>query len=92
MRPGKASTCFSMALIWFLPDLTMSSACASRCVHPITAMHPCLHLLRHVATVLFALERTLSGHDGFDKRALWRVPKLEVQAFNVSTAQAEGIP
>ncbi|KPD13140.1 hypothetical protein AN476_07560 [Phaeobacter sp. 11ANDIMAR09] len=39
---------------------------------------------------MFALQRALGGHDGFDELTFWRVVKLEVQALNGCVPLAEG--
>tara|TARA_R110002072_G_scaffold150788_2_gene299363 strand:+ start:5039 stop:5725 length:687 start_codon:yes stop_codon:yes gene_type:complete len=58
-------------------------------MHPIAGLHPCFHLLRDLAPVLLALQRTLGGHDGLDKLAFRRLVKGEVQALYACTARAE---
>ncbi|MFT3815219.1 MAG: hypothetical protein QM740_17865 [Acidovorax sp.] len=45
-------------------------------------LHARLHFLHGLATVLFALQRALGRHHGFDKFAFRRVFKLEVQTCN----------
>lgn len=60
-------------------------------VDPISALHPCPHLLGHLAPVLLALERALGGHDGLDELVLRRLAELEIQAFHPDIAIAERI-
>ena len=53
-----------------------------RIENPITALDPSLHLLPHLATILFPLKLPLRSKNGFNELALGSVLEPVVKAFD----------
>ncbi|MEO0993194.1 MAG: hypothetical protein AAFX62_05215 [Pseudomonadota bacterium] len=59
-------------------------------VNPVSVFHAGAHLLGNLPSVLLPLQGSLRCHDGFNELTFRRLIELEVQTFDLGTAQTEG--